>query len=87
MSADTRSSLVFIAIGECAARANLPAVTALLATEVGTPEERAAFAAVVPALGGCVTEGVNFQMPPLQVRAYLAEGAYRNAIAARSGQN
>jgi hypothetical protein len=78
---------VFIAIGECAARANLPGVMALLATEVGTPEARAALVNLAPSIGGCVPAGVTFRLPPLLVRAYLAEGAYRNLVAARPGGN
>jgi hypothetical protein len=83
--ANIRAPLIFIQIGECAARANPAGVMALLATEVGTPEERTAFNAMVPAMGGCVPGGVTFQLPRLLIRGYLAEGAYRNAVAARRG--
>lgn len=87
LSAETRSAVIFIQIGECAARANPDGVKALLATGVGTPEERSAFAAVTPSIGGCVPAGINFGIPRLLARAYLAEGAYRNAVAAQAGQN
>ncbi|MEA3018308.1 MAG: hypothetical protein QOI38_3030 [Sphingomonadales bacterium] len=84
LDANVRASVIFIQIGECAARANPAGVVALLAAEVGSPEERAALANVVPAIGGCVPSGLSFQMPPLQIRAYLAEGAFRNAQADRA---
>lgn len=82
---NVRAPIVFIAIGECVARANPSGVMALLATEVGTPAERAALRAVSPALGGCVPAGVTFRMSPLLTRGYLAEGAFRNAVAQRQG--
>jgi hypothetical protein len=85
MDPNIRAPIVFIQIGECTARANPNAVTALLATEVGSPEERSAFSALVPAMGGCVPGGVSFRLPPLLVRGYLAEGAYRVAAAAVVG--
>ncbi|MEA3040629.1 MAG: hypothetical protein QOC65_118 [Sphingomonadales bacterium] len=84
LSANVRSSVIFIQIGECAARANPSGVIALLATEVGSSEERAALANVVPAIGGCVPSGLSFQMPPLQIRVYLAEGVFRNGYADRA---
>ena len=77
---DTRSAIVFIEFGECAAKVDPAGVNALLETEVNSDAEAAAFSAVVPAFGGCVPEGLNFGIPPLLLRAYLAEGAYRNLI-------
>jgi hypothetical protein len=77
---DTRSAIIFIQIGECAARANPDGVKALLETEVRSADEAAAFQSVVPAVGGCVPVGLDFGIPPLLLRAYLAEGAYRNAV-------
>ena len=85
MSAATRAEIVFIQIGQCAARLDAAGVTALLATPVGTPEERAAFRNIVPAIAGCVPQGISFQLPPLLMRAYLAEGAYRNVAAEQEG--
>jgi hypothetical protein len=81
---DARSAIIFIQIGECAAKANPTAVTALLATEVKSEEEMAAFQPLIPAVGGCVPEGLDFGIPPLLLRAYLAEGAYRNTVADRA---
>lgn len=78
MSAATRAEIIFIQIGQCAARADLPGVMAVLAAPVGAPDERAALRNIVPAIAGCVPEGISFQLVPLLVRAYLAEGAYRN---------
>jgi hypothetical protein len=84
---NTRNPLLFIQIGECTARTNLSGVMALLATEVGSAEERAAFTAVRPSVAGCVPAEVTFQVSRLLIRGYLAEGAYRNALAARAGRN
>ncbi|MEA3040628.1 MAG: hypothetical protein QOC65_117 [Sphingomonadales bacterium] len=86
LSADARAAVIFIQIGECAARANLQGVMDLLASEVGTARERAAVSAMLPSVAACVPAGISFQMPPLQMRAYLAEGAYRNAAADRAGR-
>jgi len=83
LSPDTRSAVIFIQIGECAARANPSGVETLLATKVGSPEERAAFAGVVPSLGACVPAGIDFALPQLLARSYLAEGAYRAAVGSR----
>ncbi|HEX8654189.1 MAG TPA: hypothetical protein VF693_03070 [Allosphingosinicella sp.] len=84
LGTDTRAAILLIQVGECAARANLPGVMALLGTAVESPEERAAVRALVPAIAGCVPQGVSFQLPPLLARAYLAEGAYRNSVADRA---
>jgi hypothetical protein len=84
---NVRAPVIFIVIGECAARANLPGVMALLATEVGSLEERASLGNIMPSIAGCVPNGVTFRLPPLLIRGYLAEGALRNARAARVGSN
>lgn len=84
LGADTRAGIVLIQIGECAARADLPGVMALLATSVGSSQERAALRALVPAISGCVPQGISFQLAPMLVRGYLAEGAYRNSGVERS---
>ncbi len=81
LSPDTRAAVIFIQIGECAAEGNAAGVEALMATDVGSPDERAAFAGVVPSLDACVPEGIDFALPRLLARAYLAEGAYRRAVA------
>ena len=81
-----RAPIVFIAIGECVARADRQAVMALLATNVSSPEERAAFAAIAPSLAACVPAGVTFRMSPLLTRGYLAEGAYRLQVAQAGGR-
>ena len=80
LSPDTRAAVIFIQIGECAARANPSGVEALLATDVGSSEERGAFAGVVPSLGACVPAGIDFALPRLLARSYLAEGAYRKNV-------
>ena len=82
---NVRAPIVFIQIGECAARANPAGVTALLAADAGSPEERAAFSALVPSIGACVPGGVDLRMPKLLLRGYLAEGAYRAAATAAAG--
>jgi hypothetical protein len=84
LSEVSRASIVFIQIGECTARANPVGVAALLATDVSTPAERAAFAGVTQDLAGCVPAGVSLRLPPLLIRAYLAEGGYRNLVADRA---
>jgi hypothetical protein len=77
-----QASLVLVSIGECVARADRAGLGRLFATPAGTPEERAAFVALVPSIGACVPQGSSLPIQPRSMRGYLAEGAYRVLSAA-----
>jgi hypothetical protein len=86
LSADSRSAVVMTEIGTCTTQASPTEVAALFATEPGTPEENAAYGAIMPALSGCIPPGVEMKISKFQLRGYLAEGAYRYAAAKAAGQ-
>lgn len=46
---------------------------ALLAAEPGSPAEGTALAAIRPALGPCLSEGVQIELTPFSLRGFLAE--------------
>jgi hypothetical protein len=81
LSPDSRSAVVMTEIGTCVTAAEPAGVAALFAAEPGTPAENEAFSTVVPALGGCIPPGVEMKISKFQLRGYLAEGAYRYAVA------
>jgi hypothetical protein len=82
LAPDAQASLLLIQFGECVARADRAGLARLFATAAGTPEERSAFIAIRPALGGCIPQGASFAIQPRSMRGYLAEGAYRVLAAA-----
>lgn len=81
----TRSAITLIQFGECVARADSAGLDLFLATNPTTPEERTAFAALQPALAGCIPQGASIRMSARQMRGYMAEGAYRNFVMASQG--
>jgi len=85
LAADSQAALVLVQFGECVARADRAGLARLFATAAATPEERAALAALGPALNGGIPQGARFSMNARQMRGYLAEGAYRAFAAAASG--
>lgn len=85
LPADAQASLTMLVIAECAVRADRAGAARLFATNPVSPEERAAFTALVPAISGCIPQGANLSIQPRQMRGYLAEGAYRVLAAAPTG--
>jgi hypothetical protein len=85
LSAERRTAMVMTEIGTCAAQAAPAEVAALFATQPGTAEENSAYAAITPALAGCIPPGVEMKISKFQLRGYLAEGAYRYAVATADG--
>lgn len=81
LSAESRSAVVMTEIGVCVTHAAPGEVAALFATEAGTPAENEAIGAITPALSGCIPPGVEMKISKFQLRGYLAEGAYRYAVA------
>lgn len=85
LTPDVRSSVVMVDVGTCVAKANSAGVAALLSTDAATAEEKTAYAALIPAIGGCLPGGVELRMHRMLMRGYLAEGAYRAAVMANDG--
>lgn len=61
----------------CTVRAASSQVEALLASEVASPEEAAAFRALMPQVGQCLSAGVNMRLNRPALRAALALATYR----------
>jgi hypothetical protein len=64
-------------LGDCAARADAKSVHALLVTEIGSSEERAAVTAVLPAVQHCVPENNELRFGRGMLRGILAEALYK----------
>jgi hypothetical protein len=74
-------SMAFLALSECVVGLEPVKSFAMLATPVAGPEERAAFVALVPAIGDCLPPGLQLPMRAPTMRSYLAEAAYRVSVA------
>jgi hypothetical protein len=81
LSDGTKGSIGMIMFGQCVARTNLQGISALLATRVTTGAERKAFADLDPSMRQCAPNSALLNVGRLQLRGYLAEGAYRAASA------
>jgi hypothetical protein len=69
-------------IGECAARLLPERVRLLAQTQAASTEERAALAAIQPALGSCLPPGTTVRLRPDDVRGAAVLAYYRMAHAA-----
>jgi hypothetical protein len=70
--------------GDCVVRGAPLAARTLVLSAVGTPEERRAFAAVMPALGPCLVAGVELRFSRPVLRGLISESLYRLTAAARA---
>lgn len=70
--------LKMLAFGQCVEKGDPTGTRAVFRTKVESAEERAALAALQPALGKCLEAGRSFKMTRFELRGYLAEGTYRN---------
>lgn len=70
--------------GECVVRLDPPKAHALLITDVNSPAEASAFAALSPRLGECVVAGRTLTLNKTVIRGTVAYGYYRLAKAPRS---
>jgi hypothetical protein len=61
----------------CTVRAAPAEVAALLRTEAASPEEAAAFRAIVPSVTSCLRAGANLSLNRPNLRSILALAAYR----------
>jgi hypothetical protein len=70
----------FLMLAECTVQLEPAKSFAVFSTAVAGPEESAAVAALVPALGQCLPPGLELTMRPPMLRSYLAEAAYRVSV-------
>lgn len=73
---------VLRALGDCAARADARSVHALLATEIGSRQERPAINAVLPAVQHCLPQNQEVRFGRSMLRGILAEALYKLRSAA-----
>lgn len=79
-AADQPSELIRI-FGDCVAAVQPMTVDALVRAEAGSAAETSAIGAVNPAMGPCLWNGQSIQFSRQTLRAALADGLYRKAIA------
>ena len=79
-----RATWVMDTIGDCATRQNPTAAYALVRSEVGSPAERAAFATLNPAIGGCLPDQATVRFAPGTLRGAVALNLYRLAHSVRT---
>ena len=70
--------------GECVVRVDPAASKALLMTDRGSADERAAFGGLSTALGTCLAEGKTLNFNKASLRGSIAVNYYRLAAAARN---
>jgi hypothetical protein len=64
----------------CVAEVDPSGVVKLLASEIGSGQEKASLAALSPALGSCLAQGYQLNTNRLGLRTALAEGLYHRAF-------
>ncbi len=81
LSDESKGSIGMILFGQCVAHPAPGDVAALFGTIVGSSDENAVFKKLSPAMASCAPSGNIPNTSGLQMRGYLAEGAYREAVA------
>ncbi len=81
MDAASRRRLELLGFGTCVAAGDPTKSVALLHARVGSPEEARILAELQPQFSPCLAEGEKLGLGKSDLRAALAEGAYRLAIA------
>ena len=66
-------------VAACVASAYSDGVDALIRTHPSSPEERAAFEALKPAISSCLADGHSLTLAPPLLRAMLADQLYRTS--------
>ncbi|NML05064.1 hypothetical protein [Sphingomonas sp. G-3-2-10] len=82
----SKLKVAFLGFAQCVVAAAPKETVNLLRTEPGSASERTAFAAVAPALGPCLNDGMKIEFNRTQLRGALAEAAYRASVQARAGE-
>lgn len=80
MDAEAKRRMMLVALGTCVADADPDGATALLQTAAGTAGESQAIAQLTPGFSKCVAQGQELKTAKQEVRAGIAEGAYRSAL-------
>ncbi len=75
--AGTTRNAVVDEMGACLADTAPSGIRTVLATTPYTPEEKAAFAALTPMMGSCLTQGAKLTGNRQSVRAALADALYQ----------
>ena len=71
-------------MGDCVVRADHAASHALIASEINSQKEKAAFAAITAKIPECITQGVTLKLNKMSLHGIIAESLYRLAEAART---
>ena len=79
-AAGEKRAIAFLEITECVAEKEPALSFQLFSTEIGSREETAAVRALVPALGACLSKGLQVPMNASYVRSFLAEAVYRVSV-------
>jgi hypothetical protein len=82
---DVRASILMVEYGSCVAKADPPGVAHLLATEAASVNEGNAFTALNPTMAACLPPGQQLKLTKFQLRGFVAEGAFRNAVGIEAG--
>lgn len=85
LSDDVRASILMVEYGSCLAKADPAGVTRLLATEAASVDEGNAFTALNPTMAACLPPGQQLKLTKFQLRGFVAEGAFRNAVGIGTG--
>lgn len=77
---NVRTEIALVAIGSCVDKADHARTLKVFDTRPGTPDESMALQALTAALSNCIPPGVQFGFSKFDLRGYLADGSYRNAV-------
>ncbi len=71
----------YVAFGTCVAASDPDNASALLKTTAGSDQEKTVLTTMVPKFAPCLNQGERFDFTRADLRAAVAEGAYRLALA------
>lgn len=77
-----RDEAIVYEFAQCLADANPKAARSLSLSKIGSREEQAAYAALIPAMSPCLYKGTTLKTDRLTFRFNLAEALYRWSVAA-----
>ena len=78
---DLHAAIVY-EFAQCITDSKPAAVRALALSKIGSADEKAAFAAIVPAMAPCLYKGQTVEIDRLTLRFRLAEALYRWSVSA-----
>jgi hypothetical protein len=77
--------IILRAFADCVVRRDASSARALIMSDIGKPEETAAFTALVPSMGACVAKDSTVELKRPLLRGLFAESLYKLSVA-RSAQ-